>query len=57
MTFLHSRNCRIGDFLKELDLTEGKSTGFPIIHDTMAANGNPEPVFYTDKDQILFMVT
>ncbi len=23
----------------------------------MAANGNPEPVFYTDKDQILFMVT
>ena len=51
------RNRRIGDFLKELDLTEGKSTGFPIIRDTMAANGNPEPVFYTDKDQILFMVT
>jgi ATP-dependent DNA helicase RecG len=51
------RNRRIGDFLKELDLTEGKSTGFPIIRDTMAANGNPEPVFYTDKDQILFLVT
>jgi len=52
-----SRNRRIGDFLKEIDLTEGKSTGFPIIRDPMAANGNPEPVFHTDKDQILFMVT
>jgi len=51
------RNRRIGDFLKEIDLTEGKSTGFPIIRDAMAANGNPEPIFHTDKDQILFMVT
>jgi ATP-dependent DNA helicase RecG len=51
------RNRRIGDFLKELDLTEGKSTGFPIIRDAMAANGNPEPVFYTDDQQLLFMVT
>ncbi len=23
----------------------------------MAANGSPEPIFYTDKDQVLFMVT
>ncbi len=51
------RNRRIGDFLKEVDLAEGKSTGFPIIRDAMAANGNPEPVFHTDKDQILFFVT
>lgn len=51
------RNRRIGDFLKELDLTEGKSTGFPIIRDAMVANGSPEPIFHTDKDQILFMVT
>ncbi|MEI7982862.1 MAG: RNA-binding domain-containing protein, partial [Bacteroidota bacterium] len=51
------RNRRIGDFLKELDLTEGKSTGFPIIRDAMAGNGNQEPVFYTDPDLILFMVT
>ena len=51
------RNRRIGDFLKEIDLTEGKSTGFPIIRDAMAGNGNPEPVFHTDKDQILFLVT
>ena len=51
------RNRRIGDFLKELDLTEGKSTGFPIIRDAMAANGSPVPIFHTDKDQVLFMVT
>lgn len=51
------RNRRIGDFLKELDLTEGKSTGLPIIRDAMAANGNPEPVFYTDEGLVLFMVT
>jgi len=51
------RNRRIGDFLKELDLTEGKSTGFPIIRDAMASNGNPPPVFFTDEDQVLFMVT
>jgi hypothetical protein len=29
----------------------------PIIRDAMAGNGNPEPVFHTDKDQILFLVT
>lgn len=51
------RNRRIGDFLKELDLTEGKSTGFPIIRDAMANNGSPEPIFYTDDNQVLFMVT
>jgi len=51
------RNRRIGDFLKELDLTEGKSTGFPIIRDAMAANGNAEPVFFTDDQELLFMVT
>jgi ATP-dependent DNA helicase RecG len=50
-------NRHIGDFLKELGITEVKSTGFPIIRDAMAANGNPEPIFYTDKDQVLFMVT
>ncbi|MDO8953024.1 MAG: putative DNA binding domain-containing protein, partial [Draconibacterium sp.] len=51
------RNRRIGDFLKELQLTEGKATGFPVIRDAMAKNGNPEPVFYTDEDKMLFLVT
>ncbi len=51
------RNRRIGDFLKELQLTEGKATGIPLIRDEMAKNGNPVPVFYTDEENILFLVT
>lgn len=42
------RNRRIGDFLKELHLTEGRGTGFPAIYDAMANNGSPDPVFETD---------
>jgi ATP-dependent DNA helicase RecG len=42
------RNRRIGDFLKELDLTEGRGTGFPIIYRKMEQNGSPEPIFETD---------
>lgn len=51
------RNRRIGDFLKELQLTEGKATGIPVIRDEMTRNGNPEPVFYTDEEKTLFLVT
>jgi len=51
------RNRRIGDFLKELKLTEGKATGIPLIRDEMAKNGNPGPVFFTDEDRTLFQVT
>jgi len=49
------RNRRIGDFLKELDLTEGRSTGFPIIYDKMERNGSPAPIFETDKDYTHFL--
>ena len=42
------RNRRIGDFLKELDMTEGRSTGFPKIYRAMRNNGLPDPVFKTD---------
>jgi len=51
------RNRRIGDFLKEMRLTEGKATGFPLIIDAMKTNGSPEPIFYTDDDRTLFLVT
>jgi len=51
------RNRRIGDFLKELQLTEGKATGFPLIRDEMMKNGNPEPVFFTDESRTLFLLT
>jgi len=43
------RNRRVGDFLKELDLTEGRSTGFPNIYDAMNDNGSPKPIFETDE--------
>ncbi len=49
------RNRRVGDFLKELDLTEGRATGFPTIYDSMRNNGSPVPVFETDDDYIYFL--
>ncbi len=35
------RNRRIGEFLKELEFTEGRSTGIPKIIDAIQANGSP----------------
>ena len=49
------RNRRIGDFLKELDLTEGRGTGFPIIYRRMEQNGSPLPVFETDDIHTHFL--
>lgn len=49
------RNRRIGDFLKELDLTEGRGTGFPIIYRKMEQNGSPEPMFETDDKHTHFL--
>jgi ATP-dependent DNA helicase RecG len=49
------RNRRIGDFLKELDLTERRGTGFPIIYRKMAQNGSPEPIFETDDIHTHFL--
>ena len=54
---LSYRNRRIGDLLRELDPTEGKATGIPLIRDQMKKNGSPEPVFYTDVTGILFLAT
>ncbi len=49
------RNRRVGDFLKELKLTEGRATGFPTIHDSMNENGSPKAVFQTDDDYSYFL--
>ena len=49
------RNRRIGDFFKELNLTEGRATGFPTIYETMENNGSPKPVFETDDDRTYFL--
>lgn len=49
------RNRRIGDFLKELRLTEGRNTGFKKILDALEANGSPKPEFVTDEDRSYFI--
>ncbi|MCC5840762.1 MAG: putative DNA binding domain-containing protein [Opitutales bacterium] len=50
------RNRRIGEFLKELDLTEGRSTGIPKILRAMHDNGSPAPEFETDEDRTFFLI-
>lgn len=49
------RNRRIGDFLKELHLTEGRCTGVPKIHKAMEANGSPSAIFETDEESHYFL--
>lgn len=45
------RNKRLGEFLKELDLTEGKSTGIPTIQEELRNNGSPKATFETDDER------
>ena len=49
------RNRRIGEFLKELDLAEGRSTGIPKILRAMRDNGSPVPIFESDDERIWFL--
>lgn len=51
------RNRRIGDLLKELDLTEGRNTGFPKIYREIRKNGSPMPIFETDDRNMHFLAT
>lgn len=53
----HYRNRRIGDFLKELKFTEGRSTGFPKIYRNLKGNGSPLPKFETDANNAYFLTT
>lgn len=50
------RNRYLGDFLKELDLTEGRSTGVPTIQEKLAANGSPRATFETTDDRLTFLI-
>lgn len=51
------RNRRIGDLLKELELTEGRNTGFPKVYREIRKNGSPLPKFETDERNMYFMAT
>lgn len=50
------RNRRIGDFLKELHLVEGRNTGIPTALKGIQNNGSPLPKFITDDDRSFFSV-
>ena len=45
------RNRRIGDFLKELHLIEGRNTGFPTAFKALRENGSALPAFHMDPDR------
>lgn len=45
------RNRRLGEFLKELDLSEGHSSGIPTIQEELEKNGSQRAEFFTDEDR------
>lgn len=50
------RNRRLGEFLKELQLTEGRATGIPTVLKALKDNGSPAPTFKSDDDRTYFEV-
>ena len=50
------RNRRLGEFLKELELTEGRATGIPTIQDELQANGSPAAKIETDEERTYFLI-
>lgn len=50
------RNRRIGDFLKELHLIEGRNTGIPTAIKSIKENKSPLPSIITDSDRSFFTV-
>ena len=52
-----ARNRRIGEFLKELKLAEGRLSGLPRVFRAMEANGSPPPRFEFDEQRTYFQAT
>lgn len=52
-----ARNRRVGEFLKELRLAEGRLTGISKIFRALKANGSPPPKFDFDKFRSYFRTT
>lgn len=50
------RNRRLGEFLKELDLTEGRATGIPTIQKKLRENGSPKATIETDETRTYFLI-
>ena len=51
------RNRRIGDFLKELHLIEGRNTGYPTVLNALRDNGSAYPEFEMDDGRNYLTVT
>jgi ATP-dependent DNA helicase RecG len=51
------RNRRIGEFLKEIDLSEKKSTGITKILGALERNGSPQSEFETDEGRNYMIAT
>ena len=52
-----ARNRRIGEFLKDLGLAEGRLTGLPKVFQAMENNGSPQPQFEFDEQRTFFQAT
>ena len=50
------RNRRLGEFLKELELTEGRATGIPTIQRKLKDNGSSSATIETDEDRAYFLI-
>lgn len=52
----YCRNKRLGDYLKELHLAEGRNTGIPKIVNALKNNGSEMPEYITDRDRTFLTV-
>ena len=50
------RNRRLGDFLKELNLSEGRATGIPTIQNELHKNGSSPARIETDENRSYFLI-
>ena len=46
----------MGDYLKELQLSEGRATGIPTIQDELRRNGSEPARIETDEDRTYFLI-
>lgn len=50
------KNRRLGDYLKELDLTEGRGTGIPTIQKELRDNNSEPAILETDEERTYFLI-
>lgn len=50
------RNRRLGEFLKEPELTEGRATGIPTIQRKLKDNGSSPATIETDENRAYFLI-